>query len=138
MRIFAISANGEMYNIGENENEKKWHSLDSKVIEHAKAFTVGDEIDVNVERRGGTWCIIYMGKPGSKPKGEDINTTVTKDNSSGQRFNEKSSDISESIKRQAIGHATSRVIAGLSASLTPDNVIDLMNKVYKKFQELVG
>lgn len=141
MKIFAISANGEMYQIGENNDEKQWHSFDAKVAEYIKNFKVGEEVDVKAEQRGGSWCITFIGKPGSKPQdsGSSLTDTSKDVHAPDEKKYEKSPDVNQSIKRQAIAHATSRVCAGLSsASLTSDNVIDTMDKVYKKFQELVG
>jgi hypothetical protein len=51
---------------------------------------------------------------------------------------DKGSDTNASIKRQAIAHATSRTLIGMQGILTPDNVEEIMEKVYKKYQELVG
>ena len=50
----------------------------------------------------------------------------------------KSPELQNSIKRQAIGHMTSRTMIGLQGIVHPDNVEELMEKVYKKYVELVG
>ena len=51
---------------------------------------------------------------------------------------DKGTDTNNSIKRQAIAHATSRTIVGMQGTVTPDNVIEVMEKIYKKYVELVG
>lgn len=136
MKIFAISQNGEMYQIGDSSETAKWHTLDRKVEEIAKQFKVHDEISASTERRGGSYCITYMGKPGATPQksaSEPTETTYT-----GKDRIDKGKDINTSIKKQAIAHATSRTIICLDGKLTTDNVLEVMEKIYKKYEELVG
>lgn len=49
-----------------------------------------------------------------------------------------SSDVNSSIKRQAIANATSRTIVGMNGTVTPENVIEVIEKIYNKYVELVG
>jgi len=51
---------------------------------------------------------------------------------------EKSPEVQNSIKRQAIGHMTSRTLIGMQGIVTPDNVIELIDKLYAKYVEIVG
>ena len=51
---------------------------------------------------------------------------------------DKGTDVNSSIKRQAIGHATSRTIIGMQGTVTPDNVCDVIRSIYKTYEELVG
>jgi len=50
----------------------------------------------------------------------------------------KSPEVQESIKRQAIGHMTSRTLIALQGHIDPNNVTTLAETIYKKFQDLVG
>ena len=50
----------------------------------------------------------------------------------------KTPEEQETIKRQAIGHMTSRTMIGLAAHLTPENIHEVMESIYKKYVELVG
>ncbi len=51
---------------------------------------------------------------------------------------DKGSDTNASIKRQAIAHATSRTMIGMQHLITETNIEEVMERVYKKYQELVG
>jgi len=55
-----------------------------------------------------------------------------------QKSYDKSPEVQASIKRQAIGHMTSRTMIGLAAHLTPENINDVLETIYNKFVELVG
>lgn len=51
---------------------------------------------------------------------------------------DKGADTNASIKRQAIGNMTSRAMISMQGVITPDNMEEIAEKLYKKFQELVG
>ena len=87
------------------------------------------------------------------PAGKEVHATTQKDTflpkeewvakmKAEGKWNEhvdtKSPEVQNSIKRQAIGHMTSRTMIGLQGIVHPDNVEELMEKVYKKYVELVG
>ena len=50
----------------------------------------------------------------------------------------KTPEVQESIKRQAIGHMTSRTMIALQGHVDPNNLPDIVRSVYKLYQELVG
>ena len=50
----------------------------------------------------------------------------------------KSPEVQESIKRQAIGHMTSRTLIALQGHVNPNNIQEIAASLYKKYQELVG
>ena len=50
----------------------------------------------------------------------------------------KTPEVQESIKRQAIMHATSRALIALQGHLDPNNIEAVAESLYKKFQGLVG
>jgi hypothetical protein len=52
--------------------------------------------------------------------------------------NDKGVDVNNSIKRQAIGHMTSRTLIGMQGIVTPDNVCELIEKIYNKYVDIVG
>lgn len=49
-----------------------------------------------------------------------------------------SPDVQVSIKRQAIGHMTTRAMISMQGIITPDNMEEIAERLYKKFVELVG
>ena len=50
----------------------------------------------------------------------------------------RSSDINESIKRQAIGNMTSRAMISLQGQVNETNIHETVKALYKTFQDLVG
>ena len=50
----------------------------------------------------------------------------------------KTPEVQESIKRQAIGHMTSRTLISLQGHVDPNNVEAIAERLYKKYQDLVG
>lgn len=56
------------------------------------------------------------------------------------KWNEKGDKSFDSTtsKRQTAAHATSRTLIGLQGILTPDNVLELQEKVFNKYIELIG
>lgn len=139
MKIFNISKNGKMYLIGEKEEETKWYLVTAKVAEEAKKYKIGDEVDIQSNLQGSSYYLNFIGKPGSIAKPSTTETHERKDTTqtgtSEKKYWGKSVEERNDIKRQAIAHATSRVLQGI---VTPENVIELMEKVYHKFEELVG
>lgn len=51
---------------------------------------------------------------------------------------DKGMTVNESIKRQAIMHAVSRSLISLQGHIDPNNIGDIAEQLYKKFQQLVG
>ena len=51
---------------------------------------------------------------------------------------DKGSEVNTSIKRQAIGHMVSRTLIALTGQLDRNSVPEVMEVLYKKYQELVG
>ena len=143
MKIFNVSKNGKMYLIGDREEESKWYLITAKIAEDAKKFKVGDEVDIQSSLQGGSYYLSFIGALGSvakpattaSPENKGKDDAPYYDKPADKKYYGKSVEERNDIKRQAIAHATSRVLQGI---VTPDNVIDLMDKVYKKFIELVG
>ena len=50
----------------------------------------------------------------------------------------KTPEVQESIKRQAIGHMTSRSLIALQGHVDINNIQEVAASLYKKYQELVG
>lgn len=50
----------------------------------------------------------------------------------------KSVKQQEDIKREAIGHMTSRSLIAMQGQVSPNNVVELMKTIYKEYRELVG
>lgn len=56
----------------------------------------------------------------------------------GKKSYDKSPEVQASIKRQAIGHMTSRTLIALQGHIDQNTIIGVMETIYKKYQELVG
>lgn len=50
----------------------------------------------------------------------------------------KTPEVQESIKRQAIGHMVSRTLIALTGQIDRNSVTEVMEVLYKHYQELVG
>ncbi len=146
MKIWNISKNNKMYFIGDvekkedvkgDQKEARWYLITAKIADEAKKFKVGDDVDIKSSLQGSSFYLNFIGKIGTGPKTETPPGGGASSASSGKekKYWGKSPEERNDIKRQAIAHATSRVLQG---AVTPDNVIELIEKVYKKFVELVG
>jgi hypothetical protein len=50
----------------------------------------------------------------------------------------RGTEVNDSIKKQAIGHAVSRSLMSLQSHLTLDNIEEVVTKLYKTYQGLIG
>lgn len=85
------------------------------------------------------------GKPSCEDCGKDLQDAkykkcwaCNKKNPTAGAKKDRGSEVNSSIKRQAIGHMTSRTLISLQGHIDPNNVEALAERIYKKFQELVG
>jgi hypothetical protein len=146
----------------EIDGTEVWATCQKAVKEFAKKnFKEGDDVEFEYEEKDGKYSITgYIKKVGGAEPSSDTGDTATetapefacevcgkalKDDKyptcytcSQAGGGGSSSEKNESIKRQAIGHMTSRVIAGLQGHIDLNNVQEQMTTIYKKFQELVG
>ena len=99
--------------------------------------SVTQPVTTGATTTSGTEVKATTQKDGYLPKEEWI-AKMKAEGKWNEHTDNKSPELQNSIKRQAIGHMTSRTLIGLQGIVHPDNVEELMEKVYKKYVELVG
>jgi len=164
MKVIAIMRTGKMLKIGTNENDATWYFLADPVVNFVKDnISNGDEVTIKYDRSGGKSTITYI----TKGKGESQQTTPKESPPQGvqpelkfvceecgkplkdDRYkkcytcNQKNpakvavTSKDELIKREAVAHATSRVMIGLQGHIEPKNVKDIFTEVYNTILGLV-
>lgn len=157
MKIVKRSQNGKMLKIGEDLENSTWYFMTPKVMEFVNKkngeefvnFNVGDEVTIKDEDKNGSKTITFIekGKGGahegpkaasssSAPKG-----TVIKTGSEApyeKKYYGKSIEERMDIKRQAIGNMVSRSLIGLQGHVDLKNIEETIEKLYKKYTEMVG
>jgi len=167
-KLFARSKNGKMLKIGDSPEGSKWYFMTDAVINFFEGkFNNGDEVVIETTQQNGSAYITKITKAGSTNATPHQETTGSMDNN-GDGFHKKkwvprdefianlkkqkgesapttekktwgkSPEEQDSIKRQAIMHAVSRAMISMQGIITPDNVEEVAEKLYRKFQELVG
>ena len=168
LKVFKIAAKGNMLKIGDATKSMDlapWIFMTANVISTLPKDIEGKIVTYTTELQQGQKFINKITVVGQGPvaqpvttgatttSGTEVKATTQKDGylpkeewiakmKAEGKWNEhtdnKSPELQNSIKRQAIGHMTSRTMIGLQGIVHPDNVEELMEKVYKKYVELVG
>lgn len=133
-KIIARSNNGSgnMLKIEDKTSSKGyvWYFMTQPVVDFVNGTKIvpNDEIEFTSEEIKGEDTITRVTKIGGSSSGTG---------SSAGKFYEKSPEVQESIKRQAIGHMVSRTIKGLQG-VDLNNINTVIDSLYKKYQEVVG
>ena len=124
----------------EMDGKEEWVECSSPVKEFAKQhINEGDMVEFEYELKAGKKHIKGLinkeGEPAPKGDYSKPASTTKASSYSGKSFDPS---VNESIKRQAIGHMTSRTLIALQGRVDPNNIYEIMAEIYKKYQELVG
>jgi VCBS repeat-containing protein len=125
--------------LGETATEEKgtWYYMTEKTKPYLTKMKKGDEVTIEHSDEDGKRTITFV-KTGTGNKAVvGTKAPAPKEGSSG-KFYGKSPEEQESIKRQAIGHMVSRTIIGLQGSVDANNVLSIIDTLYKKYVEVVG
>jgi hypothetical protein len=148
LKVKQIGKAGFMICIGADGTNGEWYFMTPGV----KAFVdanvkEGDSVEIKNEKTDKKNSLIYIAKVGGGNSGTSVPTPVSTGGekpkwtpkASGSGFQRSPAD-NESIKRQAIGHMTSRILSGMMTSgiATLEQVEGEMERIYKKFVTLVG
>ncbi len=148
MKFLKLSPNNNYAQIGEDIRTAKWYNI-NEVKDILPSLKEGDEITIDSEQRSGAYYLTFLSKGivdlpnkkeskpietniSSQPKQVSVNTNI------GSNYKGMTQDTQESIKRQAIGHMTSRTLMALQGLVNIDNVITLIDLLYDKYKEKVG
>lgn len=129
MQICAISGDKKFLKIGEDFNSARWYGIPDALVTTTAALAKGD-IVVLTHKQGADGKLVL----------ETIKKTgaVAPKTDAPQKTYGKSPEEQDSIKRQAIGHMTSRTLIALQGQVDVGTIESLMEKIYKKYQSLVG
>jgi len=164
LKVFKIAAKGNMVKVGDATKSMDlapWifmtanvistlpKDIEGKIVTYTTELQQGQKfinkitvvgqgsVTTGAQTTSGTEVKATTQKDGYLPKEEWI-AKMKAEGKWNEHVDTKSPEVQNSIKRQAIGHMTSRTMIGLQGIVHPDNVEELMEKVYKKYVELVG
>lgn len=128
----------------EIEGKEVWATCSPAVKEFARNnFNEGDLIEFTYEQKNGKYNITSKVTKvgGSSTPPPSANRSSTNNSSSytpPPNKTDKGTDVNNSIKRQAIGHMTSRTLISMQGLVDPNNIEEITRKIYALYQELVG
>jgi len=168
MKLVAKSTNGKMLKVGPNDTEAKWYFMTEEVMKTSSSFNIGDEVSIKTAVQSGSSFItevvkakastpstvkklepktiatgaapdvgVVTQKEGYLPKDEWV-AKMKAEGKWKENGMERSPEINASIKKQAIMHAVSRAMISMQGIITPDNMEEISDKLYRKFEGLVG
>ena len=124
------------------DGKPTWLRCSQGVKDYAKKnFIEGDEVEFEFDVKDDDYIITsYIKKVGESAGGQSYNPPPESSNKSSKSSGKytKSTSTNESIKRQAIGHMTSRTLIALQGHVNPNNILEMAETIYTKYQELVG
>jgi hypothetical protein len=125
MKVCAISRDGLYLRLGESQEQSRWYAITKRVLDVSKTLKRGDTVDIKFEQReDGKFYLTELTKTGSAPAEE-------------KKYYGKSPEEQNTIRRQAIGHMASRALIALQGQVDINNITNVAETLYKKFQELV-
>lgn len=152
MKIVAFSKNGKMAKMSDDTGEEKWYFFTEKVEQFIKKFSVGDTVEATVAEKEGKQILTFIkgnGTGGFSPKTstasfddpsetDEAPKTTFKSTFTPAKTWGKSPEEQNTIKRQAIGHMVSRTLISMQGLVSVDNVEGIIDRLYAKYQEVVG
>lgn len=138
MKVLAIGKGGKVFKVGTTEADAKWYVTD-EVAEYAKTVKKGDEIELKSRAEGRNNMLTFIKILGSSPS-----TSTGVSSASPSTFTakkawtpyEKPQDVQDSIRKQACAHAVSRTLIGLQGQFDVNNVCEIIDVLFKKYQDI--
>lgn len=138
MKVLAIGKGGKFFKVGTSEADAKWYVTD-EVAEYAKTVKKGDEIELKSRVEGRNNILTFIKIVSSSPStGGTATTGATGYTKKPWTPYEKPQDVQDSIKRQAVLHATSRALIGLQGQFDVNNITEISEMIYRHFLSLVN
>lgn len=152
MKILGFSPNGQMVKIGDDAKTAKWFKISEKVKETVTKIPVGEIVHIKSELIAGSHTLVSVaaGVGSSLPAAEEKKPAETKNEekkappvaseskSSGKSEKDNPDERGESIRRQAVGHMTSRTLIAMQGQVNEANVFGLIEKLYNLYDRLVS
>ncbi len=158
MKVCAVSGDKKYLRLGETFDNSRWYVITDKVKEVASTVSAGDTVEVKAEQKdNGKLYLSEIKKTGSAPasststskhacekcgkplKDDSYPTCYTcsmKERNSPENL-DKEAKKQATIRRQAIGHMTSRALIALQGIVDINNITSIAETLYKKFRSLV-
>jgi len=151
MKIFAITDNKQFMKIGETDKTSEWYAVTPAVSQFVTRLKAGDSVEVRgIRNDNGQLSLQFIKKLNfeqpSYPKEPTMQTPPQdfpdaippKQAETAPAWGMKSPEVQDSIKRQAIGHMTSRTLIALQGQIDLTNVESIIDRIYAKYVEKVG
>jgi hypothetical protein len=144
MQIVKFGTAGKMVLIGDDPKKATWYLISNEVRPFLEKFKIGDSVTIRSEKRNGTNTLLFISAEGAEPTptktysgGGQTHATSAPTTTTTKTYG-KSQEEQDSIKRQAIGHMTSRTLIALQGQVTQENILDLIELIYDKYVQKVG
>lgn len=153
MQFFSISPNKQMIRVGENTKTAKWYYLTPETP--LDGINPGDEVTIKSERRGANNYLTFLAKgeveapkneSKKEEKPEEKSDVEVKESSKEEKEPEKKDNdikietkiekVSDNVNVE-IGKMVSESLIALQEEVTANNVCDLIDKLYNKYEEKV-
>ena len=116
------------------DGSELWVFCSSQVKNFAKEnFKEGEEVEFEIEEKDGQqWIKGYIKKVGTNEVGNSSPSTDKESTSKNitSYYGKHDRSVQESIKRQAVAHATSRVMICLQGQVDRNDCIEIYNTLY--------
>ena len=124
---------GKMIAISEDGLPLEWYVITPSVAPYIGKINVGDTVTIKSEKKGDKNHLVHIVQVSG---GTSSPTPPAQEKKAG--WSPKSPEEQNSIKRQAIGHMVSRTLIGMQGAVNESNVEALIDKLYGKYQQVVG
>jgi len=134
LKIFAVGKGGAFLKLGKNFGDAEWYATEN-VAKDSKGLDKGHTVEIESELQGKARFLTAIKKVVPEGVAENV---VAKPSLEKPVYlaGRNSENTSELIRRQSIGNMASRAIIALKGVVTQDNICDIIEKLYTKFDEL--
>ena len=140
MKYLGISPNAKMIKIGENVKEAKWYYIPDDLKDVLKTLKKDDEVSITSGKVGGSLNLTFLAK--GKVDAPKVEEKQKQKEESKKSSEDKRTDSNfrspKQITRAEIGKMTSQTLIAMQGLVNPNNVAELIEKVYKKYDSLVS
>ena len=158
-KVCAVSKDKQFYKLGADVEKARWYGVADEAREAMDPIVHGDLVEIEFKDEAGKRVIVSAKKTGESPVVKSESTSSDKftcgkcgkamkddtyefcytcNQAEPKKSYGKSPEEQATIKRQAIGHMTSRSLIALQGHIDPNNITGIMETLYKKYIELVG
>jgi nucleoid-associated protein YgaU len=152
MKILKFGASGRMVQIGADPQNSEWYVITPTVENFIKTMKEGEDVTIRFEKTNGKNHLSFIqrgnGAVSSTPTGTNrvggyTKTPYTpqataKPDVGGAKTYGKSPAEQDTIKRQAVMHATSRSLISMQGRVNEENIFEISEKLYMHYWDLVN